>query len=215
MPADIQVKICGLREAAAVTAAVEAGARYLGFNFVSKSPRYVTFDQAANLAQDVPVGVAKVGLLVDPDDATLDALLAQVPLDFIQLHGSETPERVSDVRRHTGLPVIKAVGVGDADDLPKLESYGAVADVLLVDTKPPKGAALTGGTGQTFDWSLISGRRWPVPWMLAGGLTCANVAQAIAQTGAVQVDVSSGVETAPGVKDARMMAEFVQAARSD
>lgn len=213
MRADIAVKICGLRDAATLDAAVLAGARFIGFNFFPKSPRYVTLAEATELAAGIPVGVAKVGLLVDPDDATLDAVTAAVPLDFVQLHGHETPARVSEVRARTGLPVIKAVGVGDAEDLPALDAFGAVSDMLLVDTKPPKGAALSGGTGLTFDWGLIAGRRWPVAWMLAGGLTSANVAQAVARTGARIVDVSSGVERAKGVKDAGMIADFIRAAQ--
>jgi len=173
----------------------------------------VTPDQAAALAAEVPAGVAKVGLVVNPDDDLIDTLTAVAPLDFIQLHGSETPERVAAVKARTGLPVIKVVGVSGASDLEQLAAYGAVADQLLVDAKPPKGSVLPGGNGVAFDWSLLTGRRWPVPWMLAGGLTSANVAEAIAKTGAQQVDAASGVETAPGVKDAKLMREFVTAAQ--
>lgn len=213
MPSDIAVKICGLRDPATVAAAVAAGARYVGLNFFPKSPRFVSPETAVALAAHIPPGVAKVGLLVDPDDAELDRITGQVPLDLVQLHGHETPERVADVRARTGLPVIKALGVADADDLPALDRFGAVADMLLVDTKPPKGAVLSGGTGQTFDWGLIAGRRWPIPWMLAGGLTAQNVAQAIAETGAQIVDVSSGVERERGVKDPDMIAAFIRAAQ--
>jgi len=209
----IRVKICGLRDADAVDAAVSGGADYVGFNFFPKSPRYVTPVLAAALAAQVPTGIAKVGLVVNPDNAALDDLLSQAPLDFIQLHGAETPDRVVEVKRRTGLPVIKVVGVADESDLAQVAAHAAVADQILVDTKPPKNAILPGGNGVAFDWGLVAGLRWPVPWMLAGGLTPDNVADAIAQTGARQVDVASGVESAPGVKDAQMIADFVQAAQ--
>ena len=208
-----RVKICGLRDAAMLDAAVQAGAAYVGLVFFEKSPRNVTLAQAAALAAIVPAGVAKVALVVDADDAQLDALLAQVPVDILQLHGAETPARVTAVKARYGLPVMKAVGVAGPDDLAALDIYAQVADQLLVDAKPPKGADLPGGNGLSFDWRLIAGRRWPVPWMLAGGLTPANVAQAVALTGAGQVDVSSGVETAPGVKDAALIAAFCAALR--
>lgn len=208
-----RVKICGLRDAAMLDAAVQAGAAYVGLVFFEKSPRNVTLAQAAALAAMVPAGVAKVALVVDADDAQLDALLAQVPVDILQLHGAETPARVTAVKARYGLPVMKAVGVAGPDDLAALDAYAQVADQLLVDAKPPKGADLPGGNGLSFDWRLIAGRRWPVPWMLAGGLTPANVAQAVALTGAGQVDVSSGVESAPGVKDAALIAAFCAALR--
>jgi phosphoribosylanthranilate isomerase len=208
-----RVKICGLRDAAMLDAAVQAGAAYVGLVFFEKSPRNVTLAQAAALAAMVPAGVAKVALVVDADDAQLDALLAQVPVDILQLHGAETPARVTEVKARYGLPVMKAVGVAGPDDLAALDTYAQVADQLLVDAKAPKGADLPGGNGLAFDWRLIAGRRWLVPWMLAGGLTPANVAQAVALTGAGQVDVSSGVESAPGVKDAALIAAFCAALR--
>ncbi len=212
MPPLTRVKICGLRDAATMDAAIAAGASYLGFVFFPKSPRNVSIAEAATLAAAVPAGIAKTALVVDADDATLDAILAEVPLDVLQLHGTETPERVVALRARYGLPVMKAVGVADATDLAALETYGKVADQLLVDAKPPKEANLPGGNGLSFDWQLIAGRRWPVPWMLAGGLTPDNVAEAIRLTGAAQVDVSSGVESAPGVKDPDLIAAFCAAA---
>ncbi|MGC1497471.1 MAG: phosphoribosylanthranilate isomerase [Sulfitobacter sp.] len=212
MPAHINAKICGLITSADVSAAVKAGARYVGFVFFEKSPRHLNLQDAAILAAGVPEGICKVALTVDADDAFLDALVAEVPIDMLQLHGSESPERVSAVKARYGLPVMKAVGVADSDDLIALDAYVKVADQILVDAKPPKGADLPGGNGLAFDWRLIAGRRWPVPWMLAGGLTPDNVAQAIAMTGAKQVDVSSGVESAPGVKDAALVAGFCEAA---
>ena len=207
------VKICGVTRPEDVRAAVSAGARYVGFVFFPKSPRNLTLPQARALALDVPPGVAKVALTVDATDDLLDDLLAFVPLDILQLHGHETPQRVADIRSRLGLPVMKAVGVAGPDDLAQLTEYGRVADQLLVDAKPAPGADLPGGNGLAFDWRLIAGRRWPVPWMLAGGLTPDNVAQAIALTGARQVDVSSGVEAAPGAKDPDRIAAFAAAAR--
>jgi len=210
---DVSVKICGLSRAEHVTAAVGAGANYVGFVFFPKSPRNVSIVTARDLALGVPAGVAKVALVVDADDVALDALTGTVPLDMLQLHGCETPRRVAAIKARYGLPVMKAVGIADAADLPALETYARIADQILVDAKPPKDAALPGGNGLSFDWRLIAQRRWTVPWMLAGGLTADNVADAVHLTGARQVDVSSGVETAPGEKDADLIREFIRAAR--
>lgn len=209
----IRTKICGLTRPGDVASSVSAGAGYLGFNFFPRSPRYVSPDAARALALDVPPGVAKVGLVVDADDALLDRITAEVPLDFIQLHGGETPARVAEVKARYGLPVIKAFGIASPEDTAQIAAFSRVADQLLVDAKPPKGAALPGGNGLTFDWRLLAGRRWAVPWMLAGGLTPGNVALAIQMTGANQVDVSSGVEAAPGVKDAAKVEAFVRNAQ--
>ena len=195
-----------------MAAAVDAGAAYLGFVFFPKSPRHVTPAEAAALALPVPPGVAKVGLVVDADDGLLDAITAQVPLDMIQLHGSESPARVQAVRARFGLPVMKAVGIAGPGDLEDLAAQARVADQILVDAKVPKDASLPGGNGLSFDWRLLAGRRWPVPWMLAGGLTAANVGEAAGLTGARQVDVSSGVESAPGVKDPALIRAFLAAA---
>ena len=208
-----RVKICGLRTPDDVRASVEAGAAYLGFNFFPKSPRSVTPDAARELAIDVPPGVAKVALTVDADDAMLDHLTATVPLDMLQLHGAETPERVAEVRARYGLPVMKVIGLAEKADLARLEAHLPVADQILVDAKPPEGAVLPGGNGVAFDWRLLVGRRWPVPWMLAGGLTPENVGEAIRLTGARQVDVASGVERAPGEKDADLIRAFIEAAK--
>ncbi len=213
MTSPVRVKICGLRDAAGLNAAVDAGASYVGLVFFPKSPRNVTISEAAVIAKSAPVGVAKVALVVNADDALLDAIMAEVPLDILQLHGTETPARVSEIRARYGLPVMKAVGVGDESDLPALATYAQVADQILVDAKPPKNADLPGGNGLAFDWRLIAGRRWPVPWMLAGGLTPDNVAEAVALTGARQVDVSSGVESTAGVKDPAKIAAFCAAAQ--
>jgi phosphoribosylanthranilate isomerase len=212
---DVKVKICGLRTVADVMAAADAGASYVGFVFFPKSPRNVTIDEAAALAIEVPMGVAKVALVVNADDAFLDALTAKVPLDMLQLHGAETPARVAEVKARYSLPVMKAIGISTAADLEKIDTYAAVADQLLIDAKPPKDANLPGGNGNAFDWQLLAGRKyWTKPWMLAGGLTMDNVASAIATTGATQVDLSSGVESAPGVKDPALIHAFIAAARA-
>jgi len=208
----VAIKFCGLRRAADVDAAVAARARYIGFVFFPKSPRHVAPDRARALALRVPPGVVKVGLAVDPGDAELAALLDRVPLDMLQLHGRETPERVARIKAGFGLPVMKAVGVDCAADLARIDRYAPVADQLLIDAKPPRGADLPGGNGLAFDWRLLAGRKpWSRPWILAGGLTPGNVALAVRLTGAGQVDVSSGVETAPGHKDAARIAAFARA----
>ena len=209
----VHVKICGVTNAAAVRDAADAGARYLGFNFYPPSPRYLDPTAARALMLDVPEGVAKVVLVVDPDDARLDALLAQVPADFVQLHGHESPARVAEVRARIGLPVIKAVGLAEPGDLALIDSYMPVCDQILVDAKPPKDAELPGGNGLVFDWRLLQGRRWSCPWLLAGGLRPETVAEAMRLTGARQLDVSSGVESAPGVKDKGRMQAFIAAAK--
>ena len=211
--AGIRVKICGLRTPADVAAVAHAGAAYAGFVFFAKSPRNLTLSGARLAALSAPVGLARVALTVDADDTTLDAIVEAVPLDMLQLHGAESPGRVAEVRSRYGLPVMKALGVADEGDLPAILEYSAVADQLLIDAKPPRGAALPGGNGLAFDWRLLAGRRWLRPWMLAGGLTAGNVAEAMRLTGARQVDVSSGVESAPGVKDPDRIAAFVAAAR--
>lgn len=211
MAQGIRVKICGVTRPETVEAAARAGAAYIGLVFFPKSPRALSLAQARELALAAPVGLAKVGLVVDASDALLDEIAAQVPLDMLQLHGRESPERVAEIRERIGLPVMKAVGVAGEGDLPVLDEYARVADQLLVDAKAPREAALPGGNGLSFDWRLIAGRRWPVPWMLAGGLTPANVAEAVRLTGARQVDVSSGVESTPGVKDSKKLADFCRA----
>ncbi|WP_415402126.1 phosphoribosylanthranilate isomerase [Tateyamaria sp. SN3-11] len=205
----VSVKICGLSRPEHVTAAVDAGAAYVGFVFFEKSPRNVSFETARALALDVPVGVAKVALVVNADNAFLDELTRTVPLDVLQLHGAETPERVAEIKARYGLPVMKAVGVADESDLVNIDTYARVADQILVEAKPPKGSDRPGGNGKTFDWQLIANRRWPVPWMLAGGLTQDNVAEAVRITGARTVDLSSSVESAPGEKDAGLIRAFI------
>ena len=207
----MRTKICGLTTDTQVEAAVKAGAAYVGFVFFKKSPRNVTTKQARALALRVSDGVCKVALVVDPSDAELDAILAEVPIDMLQLHGNESPKRVTEVKARYGLPVMKAIGVANLDDLRKLDDYVCVADQILVDAKPPENTVLPGGNGLSFDWQLIAGQRWAVPWMLAGGLTPENVAEAVKVTGARQLDVSSSVESTPGVKDEAKIAAFLAA----
>jgi phosphoribosylanthranilate isomerase len=211
----IRVKICGMKTRADMEAAAAAGAAYVGLNFFAKSARSVTIAQAAALAVDAPVGLAKVGLVVNPTDADLDAIAGSVPLDMIQLHGQESVERVAEIKTRYGLPVMKVIGVAEASDLAPIDLYAQVADQIMIDAKAPKGAKLPGGNGIAFDWQLLADKKyWQAPWMLAGGLTPGNVAEAIRKTGARQVDVASGVESAPAQKDPDLMRAFVDAAQA-
>ncbi len=210
----VRVKICGVTSHQLMRDVGNAGAQYAGLVFFEKSPRNLSLDKARSIVLEAPTGLATVALVVNPSDRFLDSLTTTVPLDMIQLHGSETPQRVSEIKQKTGLPVMKAIGVAEKDDLRKLDVYATVADQLMVDAKPAKDAILPGGNGYAFDWSLLQGRRWTGPWMLAGGLNTENVAQAIAITGAQQIDVSSGVEICPGKKDKRKINAFVRAAQT-
>lgn len=210
----MRVKICGLRSRADATAAVKAGAAYGGLVFFPRSPRHLTLSDARWVAEAMPEGFTRVALTVDASDAVIEAILGALRIDMLQLHGQETPERIADLRQRFGLPVMKAVGVADEEDIAALGDYARAADQLLIDARAPEGAALPGGNGVSFDWRLLRGRRFSVPWMLAGGLTPENVAEAARLTGADQVDVSSGVESTPGHKDARRIAAFVAAANS-
>ena len=209
----VRVKICGLRSVADVETVAEAGAAYMGLVFFPKSPRNLSLKQGRELALAAPVGLAKVALVVNPDDASLDAIVEAMPLDMIQLHGQESPDRVAQVRARYGLPVMKALGVAAEQDLAALMDYSLAADQLLIDAKPAQGE-LPGGNGLTFDWRLLVGRKWLKPWMLAGGLHAGNVAEAVRLTGARQVDLSSGVESEPGVKDHAKIRAFMAAVRA-
>ena len=208
----VQVKICGLNDEDSIDAALEAGADFIGFVFFAKSPRAVSAEQAAELVQFVE-GVSKVGLFVDPDDALLDEVNSHLRLDLLQFHGSETPERLAQVRDEYGVQVMKVIPVATTEDLAAAEPFYDVVDWILFDAKPPKDSDLPGGNAVSFDWSVLKGFKCPVPWMLAGGLTAANVAEAIKATGARAVDVSSGVESSPGTKDPAKIAAFVAAAK--
>ncbi len=208
------VKICGLRTQDAVDAAVKAGADMVGFVFFDASPRHVSLDQAAGLGARVPAGVAKVLLTVDADDASLAAAIAALEPAFLQLHGGETPERVAAIRAGFGVKVIKAIGIGARADLDLIRRYDDIADMLLFDARPRPEASRPGGNGGAFDWSLLSGVATRKPWLLAGGLDAGNVAEALRETNAPGVDVSSGVESAPGVKDGGKIAEFIALVRA-
>jgi len=208
----VVVKICGVNDEAAMDAAVEAGADLVGFVFFPPSPRAVLPARAAALSARHAGGPLRAGLFVDPEDEAVARVLGAVPLDLLQLHGKETPERVAALRARFGLPVMKALGVATVADLDALPRYAA--DRFLLDAKAPPGAELPGGNAAPFDWSLIAGRAVDRPWLLAGGLTPANVAAAIRASGAPGVDVSSGVERARGVKDPALIHAFIAAARS-
>jgi len=210
----VAVKMCGLNTAESVDAAVQAGAGLVGFVFFKRTPRYVTPEQAGALAQRVPKGVLKVGLVVDFDDAALEEIVRHVPLDLLQLHGSETPERVAEIKKRFKVPVMKAIAIAGPDDIARARTYEKVADRLMFDARPPKDATRPGGNAQPFDWSLLKDRRWLVPWVLAGGLTAENVANAVRISGAETVDVSSGIEEAPGRKSLAKMQAFLKAAKA-
>ena len=213
---NITAKICGINDAAAMQTAVDAGARFVGLVFYPPSPRALEPDAAAALADLVPAGVTKVWLFVDPDDTLLDRVRDKVSLDMVQLHGAESPERCRSVRARTDLPVMKAIKVASADDLAAADDYDGAVDWLMFDAKAPADMAnaLPGGNALAFDWTLLAGRDWPVPWMLAGGINAGNVAEAVEASGATVVDVSSGVEVAPGRKDpARIRAFLAEIAR--
>lgn len=209
-----RVKICGLSTEATLTAALEAGADWIGLVHFPRSPRHVALAQAAALSALARGRAERVVLLVDPDDALVAAAVAAADPDLIQLHGRESPERVAAIRAVTGRPVMKALGVATRTDLAALPAYAAVADRILLDAKAPPDAALPGGNGRRFDWEILRGADLPPGTMLSGGLDAANVAEALARTGIQAVDVSSGVESAPGTKDPDRIAAFVAAARA-
>jgi phosphoribosylanthranilate isomerase len=210
----LSAKICGLSSEAAVAAAIEGGAAYVGFVFYPPSPRAVTAGRAAALCAGLPEGVRRVGLFVDADDETIAPVVDAAPLDILQFHGNETPARVAEARARFGRPVMKAVAVASDEDVVSAMGYEGVADLLLFDAKPPRRAdALPGGNGLAFDWRLIAGRSWRLPWMLSGGLTAELLAEAVAVSGATAVDVSSGVERRPGDKDPDKIRAFLAVAR--
>lgn len=209
------VKICGLTDEDGIAAAIENGADMLGFVFFPNSPRHIAPEEAADLLSDLPVEVRDqvrvVGLFVDPTDAELDAVFQHLRLDMVQLHGAETPDRVEAIRQEFGVEAMKAIGVAGPEDLKTAERYVGVADMLLFDAKPPAGADRPGGNATAFPWQVMAGWTGTTPWLLAGGLTPDNVAEAIRVAGAPGVDVSSGVENAPGDKDPAKIAAFLKA----
>lgn len=213
MAARTQIKICGINSTGSLEAAIAARASHAGFNFFPPSPRFAGPDLAAQLSQQAAGRIVRVGVFVDADDAFLAQTLAASPLDALQFHGAESPERVAQAKAHFGLPVWKVLSVSAREDLPRAQNYAGAADFLLLDAKTPKGT-LPGGMGLSFDWSLLNGWQSPLPWGLAGGLSPSNVAEAVRRTQAPLVDTASGVESAPGVKDADLIAAFCQAARA-
>ena len=210
----LAVKICGLSTVDAVQAAVEGGAAFVGFVFYEKSPRNVSPVQVKALAANVPDSIQKVGLLVNASDAEIATILNDAPLDMLQLHGNESPERVREIKATFSLPVMKVIAVATTGDIEKARAYESFVDRLLFDAKPPADASRPGGLGLAFNWQLLVGQSFAVPWMLAGGLTADNLADAVAASGAPGVDVSSGVEDGPGVKNPHKIREFLQIASS-
>jgi phosphoribosylanthranilate isomerase len=211
----VDVKICGLSTAETVIAAIEAGASLVGFVFYPPSPRNITVEKAATLAKHARGKARIVALVVDPDDALIDSIAQGLTPDLIQAHGSESPSRISEIAARTGIPVIKAIKVKDRADVDQATAYDASASFILYDAKAPETltGALPGGNGIAFDWSLLSGPAREKPFILSGGLNPGNVAQAIRNTGAAIVDVSSGVEKAPGIKDIALIRNFIEAAK--
>ncbi|MCB1720973.1 MAG: phosphoribosylanthranilate isomerase [Alphaproteobacteria bacterium] len=207
------VKICGLKDAENLKTAIKSGARYIGFVFYPPSPRNIAPDSAKELSLSLPTGVKAVGLFVDPTNEQLEHILGIVPLDMLQLHGSESPQRVQQINNKFAMPIMKAIKIREPADLDQISAYEPVVDWLLFDSGP-ENATLPGGTGQRFDWSLLAGKTFSKPWMLSGGLTPENVAKALSQLSPTAVDVSSGVESAPGIKDAEKIKAFIAAVKS-
>jgi len=214
MAATTKVKICGLKREAALEAALAGGADYVGLVFFPPSPRYLTPEAAKPLAAKARGRARVVALMVEPDDALIDTIVATVDPDLLQLHGEESPERVAEVRRRWAKPVMKAVKVETAQDAEAALRYRGVADLILFDARPPKGSPLPGGNGAPFDWRALTGVKDEVAYILSGGLTPDNVAEAIRVTGAGTVDVSSGVEVRPGEKHPELIRRFLRAAKA-
>lgn len=211
----IGVKICGLKDEAALKAVIAAQADYAGFVTFPKSPRHIAPAAAGVFKRLLPKSIRSVSVLVDPDDMLLDEIQSVFQPNFLQLHGSESPERLRDIKaRYPHARLIKAISVCQSDDVKIIPDFTHVADMLLFDAKAPESAVLPGGNGIAFDWDILKGKHFPLPWMLSGGLTPGNVAQAIHASGALMVDVSSGVERAPGVKDPALIADFMKAVRA-
>ncbi|MBT3989775.1 MAG: phosphoribosylanthranilate isomerase [Rhodospirillaceae bacterium] len=211
----VAVKICGLDRADSVDAAVQNGAAYVGFVFYPPSPRNLSPEAAAPLIARVPENVSRVGLFVDPTDDLINAVLALSSLDLVQLHGSETPARVTEIKQLTNLSIMKVIKLAGPEDLASAAAYYDVADRLLFDAKAPADMknALPGGNALAFDWELLRDADIPLPWMLAGGLDAENLAEAVSISGASELDVSSGVESAPGIKDLKLIKDFLSAAK--
>lgn len=207
------VKICGITDPESLTAAVESGARFIGFVFFEKSPRHLDLEVAGYLAKYVPTAVRAVGLFVDPTDEDLERTLSSVQLDMIQLHGHESPGRLAEIKQKFGLPLIKAIAISEKEDLEKVPGYEVTADFIMFDAKPSPTDTLPGGNGLPFDWTILEGYKGIRPWFLAGGLNPDNVAEAIQKLEPDAVDVSSGVESAPGKKDLDKIRAFLNAVK--
>jgi phosphoribosylanthranilate isomerase len=207
----MDIKICGLRTEEALAAAIAGGASHVGFIFFPKSPRNIDPAEAGRLRRLASGRAKAVAVTVDTDDVTLDAIVEAMTPDVLQLHGSESPARVTELKARYGLPVMKALSIREKADLDHVADYAGVADRLLFDAKPPKGAELPGGNGMAFDWRLLEGVDPALPYMLSGGLNAANIAEALAIARPSGIDISSGVESAPGVKDARLIEAFFRA----
>jgi phosphoribosylanthranilate isomerase len=211
----VRAKICGLKTPETVAAAAASGADFVGFNFFARSPRFVAPADAATLGRLLPAHVIKTGLLVDDPDDRIATILAACPLDLLQLHGTETPERVAAIKARFGIPVMKVIKVRGTADIDGAGQFRDVADRLLFDAQPPADLknALPGGNAVSFDWDLLAGFTSPLPWMLSGGLTAGNLAEAVRRSGASVIDVASGVEDRPGEKSVNKIKEFLAAAR--
>ena len=209
MNSKIRVKICGITDIADMDTCLRHGVHYAGLMFFEKSPRFLDLNLARKLSLHAGDQIKKVGVTVNLDNQTIDKILAKVPLDFIQLHGHETPERVQEIKTRYKLPVIKAIGVSKKSDLESILLFKDVADQLLIDAKSSSSSVLPGGNGLNFDWNLLKNFKFECPWLLAGGLTSENVKKAIKLTGANQLDLSSGVEKTPGQKDEDKISLFM------
>lgn len=210
----LDIKICGLKTDAALAAALDAGASHAGFIFFPKSPRHVSAEEAARLREAARGRAKAVAVTVDADDAALDRIVSVMQPDILQLHGKESPQRVAEVKARYGLAVMKAFALREAADLDAIAAYRSVADRFLFDAKPPAGSELPGGNGVSFDWRLLAGLDADVDYMLSGGLNAANIGDAIRLANPPGIDISSGVESAPGVKDAALIEQFFRAVRA-
>jgi phosphoribosylanthranilate isomerase len=206
----VNAKICGITTKEAIESAIKGGAYFVGFVFFPKSPRYVTPEKAAELAENLPPGIKKVAVMVDPTDDEIESVFEYITPDYLQLHGAETPERVREIRATFSVPVIKAIKVRSSDDVALWGAFSKVADMLLFDARAPESSPLPGGNGLVFDWTLIKNRKFTIPWMLSGGLNSENLKHAIELTGARMVDASSSLENQPGIKDPKLVREFLE-----
>ncbi|RWN35097.1 MAG: phosphoribosylanthranilate isomerase [Mesorhizobium sp.] len=210
----LDIKICGLKTDAAMAAALAGGASHVGFIFFAKSPRYVEPAEAGRLREAARGKATAVAVTVDASDAFLDEIVAQMQPDMLQLHGAETPERVAEVKARYGLPVMKALPLSEAADLERIKPFIGISDRFLFDAKPPKGSELPGGNGVAFDWRILAGLDGGVDYMLSGGLNAANIGDALRLADPPGIDISSGVESAPGVKDPALIEQFFRAVRT-